>query len=285
MTVKHRSPNYPGVDLENVIENVKKLYPKVRKGEFTVEDATAAWGYSSANGPARVRFAALRQFGMLDGRKGEHPKLSRLAFTFAIRNNSSREYQEALQEAAGRPPLFARALESKPNASDSVLREWLLMDENFSDDGASRFVEVFRNTMRLVGHDEDEGFAEFQEDDYSNENDNDGLTPSPRASQRESHLSHPPPIAPNSGEATRVPLRLMGGTLTVVVELPDSMTEKAWQQMITMLAALKPGYVADPEDESSNVVDESDGQPEELRLDRGSLVSASEDLGSHTSAF
>ena len=55
-----------------------------------------------------------------------------------------------------------------------------------------------------------------------------------------------------SEEHTRVPLRLMGGSLTVAVELPPSMTETAWKQMMAMLNALKPGYVSESDDEPSD---------------------------------
>ncbi|MFH1486830.1 MAG: hypothetical protein ABIH46_12235 [Chloroflexota bacterium] len=58
-----------------------------------------------------------------------------------------------------------------------------------------------------------------------------------------------PPATTLSGEHTRVPLRLTGGSMTVAVELPASMTDKAWKQMIAMLEALKPGYVPEIDDE------------------------------------
>lgn len=253
----HRSPNYPGVDLETGIEAVTALYSKVRKGEFTPADATEAWGYSSASGPVRVRLAALRQFGMLAGKRGENPTLSRLALTFVIRNKSSREYQEALRQAAMNPSLFAKAREAKPNASDSALRAWLLMDENFSDEGAGRFVEVFRSTMRLAGLDGEDGIPRLDEDESSDESwDDPGedspaipATPTPAREPGSSSAQEGPLLS--SGH-TRVPLRLLGGSLTVVVELPDSMTERAWGQMIDMLNALKPGYVLDPDDARSD---------------------------------
>ena len=114
MAVRHRSPNYPGVDLEAAIEAASMLYDKVKRGAFTPVDATEAWGYSSASGPVRVKIAALRQFGMLDGKKGENPALSRLGLTFILRNRSSREYQDALRRAATNPPLFAKAKDTKP---------------------------------------------------------------------------------------------------------------------------------------------------------------------------
>lgn len=48
-------------------------------------------------------------------------------------------------------------------------------------------------------------------------------------------------------ESVRIPLRLLGGKLCAAVELSPDMNEQAWQQMMDMLQALKPGYVAESE--------------------------------------
>ena len=55
-----------------------------------------------------------------------------------------------------------------------------------------------------------------------------------------------PPRPSISTEHVRVPIQLLGGSTSVVIELPRAMTKKAWQQMISILAALEPGWV--PED-------------------------------------
>ena len=248
MAVRHRSPNYPGVNLETAIEDVTTLYAKVKRGEFTSADAAEAWGYSSTSGPVRVKLAALRQFGVLDGKKGDNPTLSRLGLTFVLRNKSSREYQDALRLAATNPPIFSKARDTKPYASDSALREWLLMDENFSDDGASRFVEVFRSTIQLAGLNEDSTISGLEEEEFRPESEDDSVASAPTnfANEPSSAPAHETPRL--SAAHTRVPLRLMGGSLTVAVELPDSMTERAWKQMMTMLNALKPGYVPEADD-------------------------------------
>ncbi len=253
MAVRHRSPNYPGMDLEAAIEATRTLYDQVKRGKFTPEDATKAWGYTSASGPVRVKLAALRQFGMLEGKKGEKPTLSRLGLTFVLRNRSSREYQEALSRAAMNPPLFANAMEAKPNASDSALREWLLMDQNFSDEGAGRFVEVFRSTNQLVGLKDDGIISGLNEDESWPESEDAPMGDPVSTTVDEEPISASALEAPRfSMEHTRVPLRLMGGSLTVAVEFPDSMTERAWQQMMAMLNALKPGYVHEADNAPSD---------------------------------
>lgn len=56
----------------------------------------------------------------------------------------------------------------------------------------------------------------------------------------------------------RVPLMLLGGSVLVTLELPSAMTDAAWQQLITMLAALKPGYVPEVQAGGEDPVDRTD---------------------------
>ena len=246
MVTRQRSPNYPGINLEAAIASVDVLYGRFGRGQFTANDAAEAWGYRGPSGPVRVRLAALRQYGLLDGQRGENPKLSRRALTFALRNPASREYKDALQEAALSPTLFREIRDTKPDASDGVLREYLVGDRNFTDDGAGRSIAVFRTTMELAGLDdgdasklEDDGdWYDIEDEVHSGVMNEPGKPPSTVTPQMSLGLEH-----------TRVPLRLMGGSLVAAVELPSQMTEAAWKQMMAMLEALKPGYVVTEDQE------------------------------------
>ena len=245
MATRQRSPNYPSIDLEEAISSVHALYGEFNRGQFDVSDAAKVWGYRGPNGLVRGRLAALRQYGLLDGQRGESPKLSRRALTFVLRNQASRDYKNALREAALSPALFREIQDTKPVASDSVLRGHLVMDRHFTDDGAERAVAFYRSTMRLAGVDSDGMTTGLEECEYRPE-DEDGVDSAWSIETKPSAASAAPLNL--STDHTRVPLRLMGGTLIAAVELPSQMTEAAWKQMMTMLEALKPGYVV-PEDQ------------------------------------
>ena len=252
MVNRQRSPNYPGIDLHTAIEYVCELYAKnLGRGQFNPDEAANAWGYRGPSGPVRVRIAALRQYGLLDGQRGENPKLSSRGLTFALRNQSSREYRDARQEAALAPPLFREIRDSQPDASDGVIRHYLIVDRNFTDDGAKRLIDVYRATMRLAGLDGDGIMSRLEEESWPESEDTSMV--SARTSTEHEPISVPAQEAPRlSVEHTRVPLRLMGGSLTVTVELPASMTERAWRQMVDMLHALKPGYVPEEDNEPAD---------------------------------
>ena len=126
-----------------------------------------------------------------------------------------------------------------------MLREYLVGDRNFTDDGAGRSIAVYRATMELAILDDDDASGLENDDWYGIEDEMpSAVTAEPNSSHRAAV-----PLKSLSAEHTRVPLRLMGGSLVAAIELPSQMTEAAWQQMMNMLEALKPGYVVSTEQE------------------------------------
>ena len=106
MVTRQRSPNYPGVDLGSAIESSQTLYQRVQRGEFTITDAAKAWGYNSVSGPVRVRLAALRQYDLIDGKKGDNPRLSRKALTFVLRDAHAPGSPRSAVEPKRKPRLI-----------------------------------------------------------------------------------------------------------------------------------------------------------------------------------
>ena len=115
--------------------------------EFTPQDAAAAWGYASTAGPVKNRIAALRQYGMLEGKKGDNPKLSNRALTLILRDPGALEHREALRVAVSDPDIFEELDRTMPNAADDALRQHLIVQRNFTREGADRLIVVFRASM------------------------------------------------------------------------------------------------------------------------------------------
>ena len=230
MTRRPRSPNFPAVDLETAIQLAIDLYNGVGKGQFTPIDAAKAWGYNTASGPVKVRIGALRQYGLIDGRRGknaENPHLSMRGLTLALGNSNSSEYAEALREASVAPPLFYELRQTRPEAADGVLREFLVIHKNFTSDGAERFIDVYKSTIDQV-----RSLSEHDQEGISDDQPND----------REPFTEHPTPRLDglSSGDIFTVPLPQNG-----VIQLPSRMSSAEWGQMETILAAYKAMIVHD----------------------------------------
>jgi len=260
MVVKHRSPNYPGIDLEECVQVLAPLYQGVSRGQFTPADAAKAWGYNSTGGPVKIRLASLRQFGLLDGKKGENPRLSNHALTLILRNQASREYQQAIREAAEAPSLFAELNASMHAAAPDALRQHLIVERGFTDEGANRFIEVFRSTIALANPPE-YGNMEGQDSDNSSQDDEEQRDMPPP--------SPPPPPPPYPGApvpegSMTIPVNFAPDKVGTVT-LPINMTEGDWERLDRILTAYRPdktvpaqsgtngnGVGADGESEESN---------------------------------
>ena len=234
MVVKPRSPNYPSVDLETAVDLLRKLYEKVRKGEIEPINAAGAWGYNSASGPVKRQLAALRQYGLLEGKTrgkyAENPKISRRGLTLVLRNQASREFQDELRKAALAPPLFNETYNTLSDATDEELREHLIVEKGFTDNGAQLYIEVYRSTLQLVNLNKD-GELSSSEYDTSNENDENKTT--------DTDSDFAP--AGRETEMVKIPLSTEG---EYALLLPG-MTSAEWNLKVNLFKAYKDMLVQD----------------------------------------
>lgn len=262
---KQRSPNYPGADLEMSLSDVTKVYDREKTAPFTPEVASKAWGYRSLSGPARVRVAALRQYGLLEQRKGQEAKVSNRALTLILRNRSTAEYQQALRDAALEPPLFQELARTRLSSSDDSLKHYLIVNKGFTDDGAKRVIEVFRNTMALAGITEsaiisgqdegeslDEGTSDADPGDLLSTVEN--LLNQPKVEMQQRNIK-----PPAQGEHRTFTIPLPDDELAAI-QIPRPMSESAWAQMIAVLTAMKPGLVERDEPKPRNAEQATQGK-------------------------
>ena len=250
MVSRKRSPNYPSIDLGKAVDRARELYKHVERGEFTQLDAAQAWGYKGINGNSKSAVGALRQYGLIEQQKGDHGKLTLRGLTIALRDTTSPEYQESVRLAALEPSLFQEIYSNgKGNSARDALRQFLVMEKDFTNDGASRFMEVWNATKTLAHLGEHAEIWDAGQgvtgDTSENElwvNQSDAMDDMVSEGLRETgnELDSLP-----SSNRTRIPLRLLGGFEAEVV-LPSDMTEAAWNHMIQYLNVMRPAYVVAP---------------------------------------
>ena len=227
MPVKQRSPRYPVVDLETALDLLRKLYDKVGRSEFHPDDAAAAWGYNSVSGPLRSKIATLRQYGLLEGKRGryaENPRISQRGLSLAGPDQTvrGREYRDELQEVALAPPLFSEIYNTMPNAIDAVFRRHLVVRKGFTEDGARRFMEGYRATIKFVNLDKNPIESGMEDDDP---NETIGV-------ERVHPDTDSVPVAQQTG-MIRMTLSADGGH----AELPKGMTANEWILALQLFVA------------------------------------------------
>ena len=123
----------------------------------------------------------------------------------------------------------------KGGASDEAMRQYLIMDRNFTDDGAQKFVDVYKATIRLANLDNDNTISGLEEDEIEG----DGKTAPPP-------LLAPPPPPPGGTITIPIP---MGHNRMGTVTLPANMTNQEWKRFDRILL----GYRPDEETETADI--------------------------------
>ncbi len=243
-----RSPNYPGYDLQTAVTDIKALYAKEHRSSFVDEVAAKDLGYAGLNGVVRRRLASLRQYGLLiqKGKRGGEAELSERALTLALRTESSPEYKRALREAALEPVLFRDFVESRLTSSDESLKHHLIVSRGFTDEGAQRFIQVFRQTMTYSNIAED-GKLPGQDVDVAEAPDS--LTEGPHPDQATAlGAVHPPSDATPVG--VRAVLLPISPDAWAELRAPFPVTSRQWDMMVGILNVMKPSLVRDGEEET-----------------------------------
>lgn len=146
---KVRSPNFPVVDLPAAIEAVGKIYLKEKRGKFPKESAARHLGYTSINGRSLGMIAALRAYGLLDGR-GNDLLVTQDAIALLEAPQDSHDRLEALERAISAPPMFQRIMEQFPTGTSPETLKWWLIQQGFTPDGAEKAASIYLTTRALV---------------------------------------------------------------------------------------------------------------------------------------
>ena len=146
---KQRSPNYPAISLKTAIELTRKLYDNAKRTHVSEAVAASAMGYKSLNGTTRGHISALKKYGLVED-EGAGLQVSNLAMQILMHPEGSPDRQTAINVAAFIPEIFREIHRTHREASDSVLRPYLILSKQFSEGGADQFIQAFRDTMALV---------------------------------------------------------------------------------------------------------------------------------------
>lgn len=229
-----RSPSYPGITLEQAIDRARVIYENEGRNAAPFEAILDHWGYSPRSGAGSVVLAALRKYGLLIY-EGKTAKLSDLALTILWNEDDTLERQEAIRQAALEPSIQAELWRQYDGhlPSDATLK-LELRKRGFAETAIPEFINIFRSTIAFAGLSPSDKLGES-----NGETGRPGTTPMTSAVQ-------PPPLRKASpGAPSPIQLPLMGGTV-VTIQASGPVSEEAWDQMMTVLGALKPGFVTKP---------------------------------------
>lgn len=228
---KMRSPNYPAVGLGTAVQMAQALWNKEQRGIVLPEVAVQHWGYKGMNGPARTKLSALRKFGLVED-AGNGIRLTDRAL--AIIHRSS-DYEKAVEDATWAPEIFTEVAQSEVgDGSDQNLLAYLKAKKGFSEAGARQFVEAYRDTLAFAG-DSHSGAYDAKPPKQD--------PPAGSAMNIDQNIGGAQKSPPQSGQVRSVQVPL-SASAWATLQAPFPLTEDAWDQMLAVLQAMKPGLVA-----------------------------------------
>lgn len=246
MARKHRkgvrSPNYPGLTLEDAHERAKVLYEKENRSETTVQVVLKHWGYSDKSGPGLVALAALKAFGFVDIEGASDARKVRLSEDgLAIvqdKRTASPERDKLLMRAALRPTIHTdlwNEFGGAPTCSDETLRHKLVTERGFTERAVGRFMELYRATLEYANLDESGSMGEDQEDGWCDDEPSSDDAPCDPPRTRLPKPSKEPGVPPID-----LSLPLTGKSEPFVVRGPGDATKKDFERLIRVLESMTP---------------------------------------------
>jgi len=213
-----RGPGYPVISLERAIARAELVRDAgVPRSSLPVAGVLKLWGYQSASGPARRQIAALKHYGLLEysgSGKDRKIKLTDLALKIILdKVPNSPARAAALKEAALKPPIFARLIDTFPMGigTDEGFETHLTLNEHYSEDAAKTVMNVFRDTLSFSGLDKPDNMSpKDEEKPESNKiNDLEPENPDPSKTKQEPKIMQGERIIFTEEESPQQHLRLI----------------------------------------------------------------------------
>src|SRR5262245_23730774 len=111
---------YPLLSLPDAINVARSVYDAEKRTVLNYEVAAIAMGHSALSGPAKQKISTLRKYGLMES-VGDGIQISQLALRLFHQSNTDADYHVALKEAALRPSLFQKLVETHRQASEEAI--------------------------------------------------------------------------------------------------------------------------------------------------------------------
>lgn len=234
-----RSPGYPGVDLRQALELTGTVYEQARHHPIATEAVFQAWGLKPKTGQSVTTIAALKKFGLLEPLGSGKVKVTDLALNILLdEREDSQEKAELIRQAALTPRIHDELWNQYGGdlPGNQALKFYLLRDRQFTDSGADDFIREFRKTI---------AFAGLSYGDVQSGEEGDKIEPAEEAHMAPSHNPgqiHPDHRKQHSPGLREVPIPIPGSAWPIL-KAGFPLTEVEWNQMLEVLAVMKPGLV------------------------------------------
>lgn len=228
---RHRSPNYPSLDLRAAVDKLPGLFDAMKRHPVGVEVAVKAMGYSYNSSTGKLALAAFRAFGLFDNvQTGSHAtvKLSMRALDIAADYpRESPQWWAAVKKAALAPNAHSQLWEKYGATlpADDEVRRFLVRELKFSDKAVDAFIQEYKATI---------DFAKLNESDIIT--DGNGAGRGNEAECEMAGLGNQTVALPPTLKAGVKQDRMTLGDCQIIVQRPEHLTEDVFNDLKSMLS-------------------------------------------------
>ena len=238
-----RSPNFPGLSLEDAVKFVKPIWDKNRRVLIAREVAAKDLGYTGLTGRSLKVLGAMNQYGLIENKAGGQMRVSKLAEDILIGYPEGVK-RAAVSEAARFPSLFREVYERFEGhvPSDNAVRSFFLQ-KGFTNEGVEKALRSFEETNRyaeIYGVSESHG---IEEGDGSESGPDNEIQEAPRMASAAPKQERPDPtqgIDSTFWNKGQLDFNLTSSGLAVAGRTNSASELKAFIEKLKTLAALLP---------------------------------------------
>jgi hypothetical protein len=229
---------YPAIPLPEAVARVEAIYKQEGKNGMINEVAVRHMGYSSLNGASMSVLAALKKYGLLEGR-GDEIKVSHDAVIIVSDRgiDDQTERAEALRRCLLSDPLFSELQERFLGKTTVLNVASYLQKKGFKPAAAQNAAKSYIESVAFV---EDEvGVYNFR---VENGLGPEAMTQAP-ITLGVSNVQATPQITTNQTQYQEAPIVISGVDHWPIIRLPKKFTAKNWADMMKTLDVMMNGFI------------------------------------------
>lgn len=157
---RHRSPNYPFINLEKAIERTRQIYEADRRHDVPIKVVNEKrWEYKPGSSQGDQTLAALRAFGLVEITGAGDKRMVRISERAYRILAGATDAAERIKDAALSPTLHGELWQkygTEGLPSSDVIRNYLLFEREagrFNEDVVDAFIDRFKETISFANLD------------------------------------------------------------------------------------------------------------------------------------
>jgi hypothetical protein len=246
-----RSPNFPGIPLEQAVTLAGAIFKQNRQNLISRETAAKDLGYSGLTGRSMKLLGAMNQFGLIENKAGGNMRVTDVARD--ILHGIEPEHRiKALHEAGNSPTLFRAIFDRFPDGvpSENAVRSFMVQS-GFTDRGVDAALSSFMETNRYL---ELQGVSES----YGDSDENEQESPAPQSRGQENspmHRTTERPTPPPAARAADGPLHFTYSMDDVITVSGSARSPRELQNFLDKLSkamAMLPPHIEEDDDSEAN---------------------------------